>query len=75
MSVSRTDDGNTLVAYLPISNPIQLYNLTNANYLAHWFNPVSNQTTAGKVQTTKGVLNAMPPSGGEDWVLVLKKAK
>ncbi|MBU1823194.1 MAG: hypothetical protein KKG00_17060 [Bacteroidetes bacterium] len=53
--------------------PIQLYNLTNATYSAQWFNPASNQTTAGKVQTSKGVLTATPPAGGEDWVLVLRK--
>ncbi|WP_247235326.1 DUF4038 domain-containing protein [Telluribacter sp. SYSU D00476] len=75
VSVSRTDDGNTLVAYLPTSTPIQLYNLANTTYTAQWFNPVSNQTTSGKVQTSKGVLSATPPAGGDDWVLVLRRGK
>jgi hypothetical protein len=75
VSVSRTDDGTTLVAYLPNAAPVRLYNLTSTSYTAQWFNPVSNHSTSGGVQTSQGVLTATPPAGGDDWVLVLRRGK
>lgn len=73
VSVSKSDDGKTLVVYLPKSNPVRLYNLNNHAYTVLWFNPVSNKTTKGNVITKEGILQIVPPAGGYDFVLVLKR--
>ncbi len=73
VSVSRTDDGKTLVVYLPKPNPVKLYNINNYQYEAQWFNPVSKQTTKGKITTKNGTLDIIPPAGNTDYVLVLKR--
>jgi hypothetical protein len=73
VSVSRSVDGNLLVAYLLKSNPIKLYNLNNYSFAATWFNPVSKKITTGKVATKNGTLHIIPPAGVNNLVLVLKK--
>lgn len=75
VSVSRTDDGQTIVVYLPAPNPVQLYNLTGASYQGQWFDPVSNQYAKAKISHKKGVLELIPTPGSKDVLLILQKKK
>jgi hypothetical protein len=73
--VSRTDDGKTIVAYLPEAIPVRLFNLDQKIFDGQWFNPKTNQIAKAKIETKKGILEIIPPSGSEDLVLVLKRRK
>ncbi|GEO05713.1 hypothetical protein AAE02nite_33770 [Adhaeribacter aerolatus] len=73
VSVARSTDGKTMVAYLPKGNAVKLYNLLNINYEAQWFNPVANKTQKGKVVTQNGFLVITPPADNSDYVLVLRQ--
>ena len=75
VSVSRTDDGRTIVAYLPSPTPIRLYNLAGSTWQAQWFNTATNQTSTAKVAQQKGVLEVVPPAGTGDMLLILQKKK
>jgi hypothetical protein len=63
------------VAYLPTATPIRLYNLAGSTWQAQWFNPVTNQISAAKLGQQKGVLEAVPPAGSGDLLLILQKKK
>lgn len=73
IAVSQSVDGKTILVYQPKANPVKLYNLYNLHYEAVYFNPVTNQTAKGNVNTNNGILTIMPPEGKNDFVLVLKR--
>ncbi len=73
IAVSKTDDGNTIVAYTPTAVPILLHNANGAVYKGEWFNPVTNQFTPAKILLKNGVLEMTPPAGEGDFVVILKK--
>jgi hypothetical protein len=73
ISVSRTDDGTTIVAYLPQAMPLKLYNLHQEAFEGEWFNPVTSQRSKAKVIYEKGFLKISPEKQEGDMVLVLKR--
>ncbi len=72
ISVVRSDDRNTIMAYVPQPATVKIYNPSGSQYEGKWFDPASNKFTAAKLQTKSGVLEATSP-GKEDDVLVLIK--
>ncbi len=75
ISLSRTDDGQTIVAYVPKPNPVRLYNFNREVYEGQWFNPASNQTSHATITGKNGIMEIVPPAGAEDMVLVLHRKK
>lgn len=73
ISVSKTEDGNTIVAYTPAAVTILLHNLNRAIYEGEWFNPANNQFTPAKISLKDGTLELIPPAGEGDFVVILKK--
>ena len=72
ISVVRSDDRSTLMAYLPKSGTVKLYNPTGVAYEGQWFDPAMNKYSAAKLQAKGGTLEATSP-GKEDQVLVLTR--
>ena len=72
ISVVRSDDRGTIMAYLPQSATVKLYNPSGVAYLGKWFDPVSNKYSDAKLQIKSGVLEATSPGAG-DMVLVLTR--
>ncbi|HZG24955.1 MAG TPA: DUF4038 domain-containing protein [Chitinophagaceae bacterium] len=75
VSISRTDDHKTMVAYVPSPAAIKIYNPGESVYDAVWFDPAINKTAKATTSTLNGVLNVSPPPGLADHVLVLKRIK
>ena len=72
ISVSRSDDHQTIMAYVPTQTMVQLYNPQNSSYQGQWYDPVTNQTSEAKLTTKPGIIEAASPQNS-DMVLVLKK--
>lgn len=73
ISVSRTDDRNTIVAYVPVPRDFTLHNPGDTRYDAQWFDAVQNKTFEAKLAYAKGVLRVSRPAGDADHVLVLRR--
>ncbi len=72
ISVVRSDDRKTVMAYLPKSATVKLYNSSGIGYQGQWFDPATNKYSEAKLQTKGGTLESTSP-GKEDQVLVLTK--
>lgn len=72
ISVSRSDDRQTIMAYVPTQTTVQLFNPQNISYQAQWYDPVTNQSSAANLINKPGIIEAVSPKNG-DQVLVLKK--
>ena len=72
---ARTDDGGTVMAYLPSMRAITvaLDRVAGAEGRAWWFDPRSGEASAIGAVPTTGSRTFMPPGGG-DWLLVLDDA-
>ena len=71
-SVSRTDDGAVVAAYLPDNREVSI----RAEGLprkasANWFNPRTGESSAAQGVTSGTTVSFSPPSPG-DWLLLLK---
>jgi len=75
LSAARTDDGGTVMAYLPTSRTIsiEMSKVSGKEATAWWFNPRTGESTKGGAYPTTGRAQFTPPSEG-DWVLVLDDA-
>ncbi|GAA4441148.1 DUF4038 domain-containing protein [Pontibacter saemangeumensis] len=72
VSLLKSEDNNTILAYIPEKATAKIYNRANALYDAQWFNPVSNQYSKAKLVNRNGLIEAAPPVAN-DMVLVLRK--
>lgn len=75
VSVSRSDDRKTIVAYVPVAAPIALRNPNDEVYEAQWFDPVANRTSRATWTTQQGVMRISAAPAQHDHVLVLKKKR
>ncbi|WKN42959.1 apiosidase-like domain-containing protein [Tunicatimonas pelagia] len=72
ISVVQSIDKNTVMAYIPHASTLKLYNPSNAEYEATWFNPSDNSTVDAQLKTSTGMIEAASPSE-TDYILVLQK--
>ena len=75
LAAARTDDGATLIAYLPTARAftVDMTKISGKAARGWWFNPrTGKSTSAGKFETA-GKKQFTPPGDG-DWVLVLDDA-
>ena len=70
ISVVKSPDGKTILAYLPTKYTIKL-RTGNEKYQGRWFDPVKNQYYKAKPEASNGLTAVTPPSDS-DWVLELK---
>ena len=72
ISVVKTGDYKTVLAYVPVKSTFKLYNKLNIQYQMQWFNPAEN--TYSKVSAAPGglMLEFTSPEEG-DRVLILTK--
>lgn len=75
LAAARTQDGGTILAYLPSSRTISvdMTGISGKSAKAWWFDPRDGQTTAAGEFATAGKQQFTPPGEG-DWVLVLDDA-
>ena len=73
ISVSRSDDRSTVVAYVPTPSDVAIYNPGNTLYNAYWFDPVQNKTTEVNLSYENGILRAGKRPTDGDAVLVLQR--
>lgn len=71
ISVVKSDNDATILAYVPVRSTVKLYNDREKKYQAQWFNPATNQYQKGKVNVAaNGLLEITSPTD-EDWILIL----
>lgn len=73
VSVSRTDDRQTIVAYIPAPRLLELYNPNGYQYDAKWFDPVANKTSNAIISYDNGILRVGRPPADHDFLLVLRR--
>lgn len=73
ISVSMSDDGNTLLAYVPAPQEVNLHYQGDRKYEGQWFDPASNRMAKATVSTAGGVLRVSAHTGKGDRILVLKR--
>ncbi len=72
ISVVRSDDRQTIMAYVPTQTTVQLYNTLNISYQGQWYDTVTNQFADAKLLNKPGIIETASPKNG-DMVLILKK--
>ncbi|TDB62317.1 apiosidase-like domain-containing protein [Arundinibacter roseus] len=72
VSVVRSDDRKTIMAYVPKPTLVKLYNPGNDAFEGKWFDAVANKTTAANLVLKNGFIEATP-TASNDAVLILTK--
>lgn len=71
VSVVKSPDHKTILAYLPEKSTIKFRKPLAGNYISSWFNPITNQTIAGNHADSGSVITVTSPDDG-DFVLVMQ---
>jgi len=74
ISVSKTDNHDLIVAYLPVPYTLKLFNPLGLKYKGQWFDPVNNCYLKAEVKLKNGIIE-IEPVLKSDAVLVLMKAR
>lgn len=72
ISVVKTDDYQTILAYIPVKSTFQLYNPLRVEYEYQWFNPVTNEYSDATFLDNSSVLELTSPDES-DYLLILTK--
>jgi hypothetical protein len=72
IAIAKTDDYDTIVAYLPVKVTVKLFNPRDVKYQGRWFNPVTNQFSKANVVQKEGLIEATRREDS-DVVLLLEK--
>jgi hypothetical protein len=72
ISLARTDNGDAVLAYLPVQTAIELFNPKQDQFQGEWFDPVENRTMKATVDQAEGRLRAVSPKN-QDMLLLLKR--
>jgi len=75
LSAARTQDGRTVIAYMPTTRvvTVDMTKISGKEATAWWFNPRSGKSDSIGQYATTGKRQFSPPADG-DWVLVLDDA-
>ena len=71
VSIVKTPDNKTLIAYIPKRMTIRIIKPLNHEYNARWFNPVSNKTYEGVLNDNGSIITIASPDDS-DLVLILE---
>lgn len=72
VSIVKTTDNNTILAYLPAKQTIKIRKPDNHNYSPRWFDPVKNIYTDGNAIDDGSILTITSPADS-DFLLILEK--
>ena len=72
ISVVRTRNSDQVLAYTPVRQEIEFYNVNENKYTGKWFDPVNNKYRDAEIRYRDKHLLCIPPAEG-DWVLLLNK--
>lgn len=72
ISLLRSDDYSTVLAYMPATGLVKIRNPLNINYQGRWFNPVTNEYKNAELTFHSGFLEANY-TGESDILLVLTR--
>ncbi len=72
VSVVRSDDHQTVMAYVPVKSTVKIRNPSRTDYRGSWFDPENGTSSEAVLVNKNGVIEASSPKNG-DGVLVLKK--
>ena len=72
ISVVRSDDHRTIMAYVPSRATLKIRNSSGVVYKGSWFDPVTSKTMEAKLSANAGIVETSSPQNG-DMVLVLEK--
>lgn len=73
VSVSKSDDRKTIVAYVPVAGDLALYNSGNAQYNGYWFDPVQDKTINAEILYDDSILRVRSEQTDHDRLLVLQR--
>ena len=82
ISVVRSDDRSTVMAYVPQAATVKLFNPSGIAYEGQWFDATTNKYSSAKLSDENGFLEATTPGdaspgvaspGSGDRVLVLRR--
>ncbi len=76
VSVVKSSDDKTILAYIPHKTKVVLFNPKGYQYSAKWFNPVTNKYSEAKTDNTKNLTNRLEfvHDFENDMILVLQKS-
>ncbi len=72
VSIVKSADDETIVAYIPHKTEVKLFNPKRFLYSAQWFNPVTNQCSDAKISLNSGQIE-FNQNFENDMLIVLKK--
>lgn len=72
VSVVKSADDETIVAYIPKKAEVKLFNPKGYRYSAEWFNPVTNKYSEAKISLNSGQIK-FSQNFENDMLIVLKK--
>ncbi len=72
VSVSKTTDNKTILAYLPVKLTIKIRKPAEKNYSVRWFDPVNNEYSNG-ICTDDGLVLTITSPKESDMVLILEE--
>ena len=73
ISVVKSSDSKTIIAYIPHKTTVRLYNPNSYRYTAQWFDPVSNTYAEATIDQTQVSSVACTQDFENDMLLVLKQ--
>ena len=72
ISVSKSSDDKTIIAYIPHKGSVKLFNPRGYKYAAKWFNPLTNEYTDAKIiQVTTSIVEKEDKRTGEKMTLAI----
>lgn len=71
ISVAKTDNHDSFIAYVPVRQTIRLSNPLNLRYRGRWFDPIENEYSAAEIAHGQNTLEATSPAD-QDFVLILE---
>jgi len=72
ISVAKTDDHGSIIAYLPVQQTIRLSNPLNLRYRGRWFDPIKNEYSKAEIVHRQNRMEATSPAQ-QDFVLILDR--
>jgi len=72
VSVVKTTDNKTILAYLPVKQTIKIRKPDGHNYTIRWFDPVKNEYSDGS-GSDEGTLITVSSPSGHDMILILEE--
>ncbi|HKJ80251.1 MAG TPA: DUF4038 domain-containing protein [Prolixibacteraceae bacterium] len=74
ISVVKSPDNETIIAYIPKKAEVKLFNSEGYNYSAQWFNPVTNEYTGGSaIQDSTYTVEKYDEQTGESKMLTIRQ--